>query len=375
MNVSKKFIRIFAISIMACSYTCYSEDIASAMGASNNVSKGQISLLLSIFRRSSEEDRGQILRKFRRIINQKGIPSVSVDGAEEVNALGSLLLASRDDYPFQEHVLDMLSDRVGVDIDPYGLAVLADKINQQHNGTQLFGSLLCLDNGAVNTCPFIAEADANPLRDQFGLDMLDRYIRDAQNAVNSGLDLDGFINGHTLAGHTKSVSDPSLAALLKKMFDEDQVARKSGDHALVVDTDSAHLPMLRKILMSHGFPNARQVGRSGVLHFFVLVDHADADPLFQKAALKLAKPLLGAGGLRREDYATLCDRVRVNQGLKQIYGTQVIRVNGHYEVKPVADPGKLDHRRVSMGLLPIKEYLKMIEQSSQNGRSVDADAK
>jgi hypothetical protein len=338
----------------------------------SNVSQGPIASLLSSFRENPKK-RGIILKRFRELIEQDGIPTVAINGTKEINALGELLYVSKADYAFQEHMLDVLSDRVGTDIDPYGLAALTDKINYQHDGRQLFGSLLCLKNGIVNTCPFIAAADANPLRDQFGLDMLDKYVRDAQNAVNSGQELNGFVNSHTLASHAGSISNPSLAALLERMFEEDQSARKSGDHAKVAHVDASHLPTLRKILKSHGFPNARQVGRPGVLHFFVLVDHADADPLFQQAALKLAEPLLGSGGLRRQDYATLCDRVRLNQGLKQIYGTQIDRVGGHYVLKPVIEADGLDQRRVSMGLMPINDYLKMVEQLSKPSDPINAE--
>lgn len=367
--------RRFYFLVLMFTLTCLGE-LVSAMPVEteNATTDGQLSSLLATFQQSPEK-RGDILHAFRVIVARRGLPSVYADGAGEVNAIGPLIIASSDDYPFQEHLLDLLSDRIGVDINAQALAVLADEVNYRHDGTQLFGSLLCDDDGEVKTCPLITAADANPLRDQFGLDMLDEYIKDAREALRSGQKLDDFIFKYPLAMRPETPSDPRLAGFLKKMFQEDQLARKSGNHTAVVRTDAAHLPILKNIFTSHGFPNASQVGRSGVLHFFVLVDHADKDPDFQMTALRQAKHLLGAGGLRRQDYATLCDRIRVNQGLKQIYGTQVEKIGGHYKIRAVADPGKLDRRRISMGLLPAKQYLKMLEESSADSGSGHGDAK
>ncbi|MCC6928386.1 MAG: hypothetical protein IT359_05260 [Gemmatimonadaceae bacterium] len=52
--------------------------------------------------------------------------------------------------------------------------------------------------------------------------------------------------------------------------------------------------------------------------------------------------------------ATLEDRLRLQQGRKQIYGTQLIRTaNGGLEPAPMEDPGRVDLRRDAAGLPPI----------------------
>ena len=63
-------------------------------------------------------------------------------------------------------------------------------------------------------------------------------------------------------------------------------------------------------------------------------------------------------------YAYLIDRVKVNSGELQIYGTQM-QLNADsssYEPKPVVEPEKLDERRKKVGLVPISEYIETMNQ-------------
>ena len=58
-------------------------------------------------------------------------------------------------------------------------------------------------------------------------------------------------------------------------------------------------------------------------------------------------------------YAYLIDRVKVNTGEKQIYGTQM-QLNAEstsYEPKPTIKPKKLNERRRMVDLPPIEEYI------------------
>ena len=60
------------------------------------------------------------------------------------------------------------------------------------------------------------------------------------------------------------------------------------------------------------------------------------------------------------DYAYLTDRVLVNTGKKQLYGTQT-RLNKEthkYVPLPIANEAKIDLRRTSVGLSVLAEYLK-----------------
>jgi hypothetical protein len=61
-----------------------------------------------------------------------------------------------------------------------------------------------------------------------------------------------------------------------------------------------------------------------------------------------------------KDLALLEDRTALNQGKKQIYGSQLGRDDKtkKYYLLPLEDPGNVDKRRAKMGLIPIAEYLR-----------------
>lgn len=123
-------------------------------------------------------------------------------------------------------------------------------------------------------------------------------------------------------------------------------------------TDSLNYPVLKKIFDRYGFPNYDIVGTSGSRKFWLLVQHQDKHPEFQEAVLEKMKVEAEKGKASRLDYAYLVDRVKVNTGQLQVYGTQM-KVNDSktsFEPQPVVDPANLDARRASVGLEPIKDY-------------------
>ena len=57
--------------------------------------------------------------------------------------------------------------------------------------------------------------------------------------------------------------------------------------------------------------------------------------------------------------ATLEDRILIRQGKKQVYGTQLkTDTSGINTLFPIEDEANVDKRRASMGMIPLKEYLK-----------------
>jgi len=59
-------------------------------------------------------------------------------------------------------------------------------------------------------------------------------------------------------------------------------------------------------------------------------------------------------------YALLLDRISVQKGEKQLYGTQMMFDSTYkkYTYLPVKDENNLNQRRLDFGLLPIETYLK-----------------
>ncbi len=67
--------------------------------------------------------------------------------------------------------------------------------------------------------------------------------------------------------------------------------------------------------------------------------------------------------LAAETYAYLFDRIKMRNGEKQFYGTQIVKIDKKNEpvfLSPVWDSLNLDERRMKMGMEPIKLYKKKI---------------
>ncbi|MEQ8433708.1 MAG: hypothetical protein RIA71_05660 [Oceanicaulis sp.] len=124
-------------------------------------------------------------------------------------------------------------------------------------------------------------------------------------------------------------------------------------HAVTTDADSTL--MMRDVLERYDWIDSHRFGGRVAAHAWILVQHADDHPDFQAEALDRMAGYLDSGGVRQRDYAYLFDRVAVNTGALQRYGTQPAdqcNEDGSLDLKPVEDPGALDERRATMGLGP-----------------------
>ena len=81
--------------------------------------------------------------------------------------------------------------------------------------------------------------------------------------------------------------------------------------------------ILKNIISTYGFPNFDKVGELSSFNFWLCVQHCDKDLKFQKKVLKLMKKELKNKKVNSENYAYLKDRVNINSGKAQVYGTQV----------------------------------------------------
>jgi len=129
-------------------------------------------------------------------------------------------------------------------------------------------------------------------------------------------------------------------------------------------TDSLNYFLLKEIFAEYGFPNEDLVGTEGSGNFWLLVQHQDAHPDFQDSVLTQMKIEVDANKASGSNYAYLVDRVKVNTGQLQVYGTQM-ELNEEetsYIPKKVIDPDKLNERRLSIGLDSIESYIGYMNQ-------------
>lgn len=129
--------------------------------------------------------------------------------------------------------------------------------------------------------------------------------------------------------------------------------------------DSLNYYQLKNIFSNYGFPNYDQVGQNGSHDFWLLVQHQDRHPGFQDSVLAKMKIEVDLKKAAAINYAYLLDRVRVNSGEKQVYGTQCMlnEDKTSYIPQPVIDPEKLNERRLSIGLDSIENYIEGMNRS------------
>ena len=129
-------------------------------------------------------------------------------------------------------------------------------------------------------------------------------------------------------------------------------------HAVTTDADST--VMMREILEQYDWIDSERFGSRIASNAWILVQHADDHPEFQAEVLERMEPYLESGGVRARDYAYLFDRVAVNTGQLQRYGTQPMDAcesDGRLVLKPVEAMETLDERRAEMGLGPYQAEL------------------
>jgi hypothetical protein len=175
-----------------------------------------------------------------------------------------------------------------------------------------------------------------------------------------------------LAAQTPAADSASNDALRRELLEMgrlDQEVREGFSPASVQDpaymrrmmrVDSAHTARIREILAMHGWPGISLVGPEAANAAFLLVQHT-ADNALQADALRLMQAA-PPGEVSLPDLALLTDRVRVRQGLPQLYGSQFHAVDGRWIADPIDDIARLDERRASMGLPPMADYVRMIAE-------------
>lgn len=130
-------------------------------------------------------------------------------------------------------------------------------------------------------------------------------------------------------------------------------------NATIKRVDTENTKRLGEIVDQHGWPTYALVGRDGAQAAWLLVQHTDLSPTFQRKCLELMDKV-PRDRLSRRDVASLTDRVLLAEGKKQVYGTQVSLRRGKCVPSPLEDEANVDRRRREVGLSPLVEYLKSI---------------
>lgn len=86
---------------------------------------------------------------------------------------------------------------------------------------------------------------------------------------------------------------------------------------------TSHQKGIAEIFQKYGYPGYDLVGKEGSRNFWLMVQHSDHNPEFQEEILEKMKIEVDKGNADPRHYGLLTDRVNLNKGEPQIYGTQV----------------------------------------------------
>jgi len=156
--------------------------------------------------------------------------------------------------------------------------------------------------------------------------------------------------------------DPGLRAELLRRVERDQAARRADDPEAVARVDAENLPWLKQAIAGIGWPGRSIVGEDGASAAWLLAQHADSDPAFQRQCLGLLTAAAGRGEATKAQVAYLTDRVLLAEGKPQEFGTQAIGRNGQWVPCVLRDPGRVDQRRAAMTLGPLADNLARITE-------------
>jgi len=89
---------------------------------------------------------------------------------------------------------------------------------------------------------------------------------------------------------------------------------------------------------------------------WLLAQHT-LDREFQQTALGALRQAVARGQASAKNLAYLEDRVAVRAGAKQLYGTQLTRIECELTLLPFDDLSQVEARRSAIGLEPVAAYI------------------
>lgn len=166
-----------------------------------------------------------------------------------------------------------------------------------------------------------------------------------------------------------------LRATLLELARTDQQARRSRKKSFT-RVDRNNTIVLRKIVRSFGWPTIAMVGREAAMAAWLIAQHADHDPDFQAECLRMLRAAARRGQADRVYVPYLTDRVLVNQGKRQVYGTQFfVDRKGRFVPRPIKDKSSLSARRSKYKLGSFTAYYKRLAARQEQIASVDTRRK
>ena len=179
-----------------------------------------------------------------------------------------------------------------------------------------------------------------------------------QNYTNANSNLDYDLMEELAEINADDQEIRGIKTVLDSIFEDNPVQRQKMMQDMLY-RDSINLVKVDRIIEEYNWPGPNIIGVSGCYTLFLVIQHAS--PKVRVKYLPLFREAVKQGKAFESNLAMLEDRVLVDQGKPQIYGTQMEKdpETGEWRIAPIQDPENVDKRRISVNLIiPMSDYVK-----------------
>jgi hypothetical protein len=146
------------------------------------------------------------------------------------------------------------------------------------------------------------------------------------------------------------------AQTLEEVFERDQRVRKEKvPFKEFAKVDHKNQELVVSILEKCGMPTLEEVSEKQLYTVWLVLQHSR--PKIRAKYFPLIEEAVENGELSKSKYALMKDRILMDDGEPQLYGSQIYR-GKLYDLR---NPETVDERRAEMGLEPLKVYLKRFD--------------
>lgn len=257
-------------------------------------------------------------------------------------------LKNKDNLKF-----DQIRDRVWAaflkeNIPYYNNAIENIKKNQYPDAFKNLDSIISEDY-FIDT--ILADKNFSALHHMEGWKKFTNQVKAKQSKYNNDIRL------KLLDVQSKDQSIRLIYQELKKTYtDDSDLVKSTSEKMKKIDLESVDI--VAKIIDKYGWLGKDKIGKEANETLFLGIQHID-DLVVQSKYLPAIKDAVKKGNAEPWHLAFLTDRILMNQGKKQIYGTQkIITKNPETSyIIPLENPEKVDELRKEIGLDPLNDDL------------------
>jgi len=171
------------------------------------------------------------------------------------------------------------------------------------------------------------------------------------------------VNSHQQVPLNKKLRDELLKLKDKNQQRLDEDVRKNRKPDVLMKRIKAsrekNTDGLCPILKQYGWPTPSLVGQDGVEAALFMVNNSVAS--LRVDLMPVIVAATKQSEVTRPDFAGYIDGLRLDAGLKQLFGTQATVINGFLVLFPIQDEKQVDSLRKQFGLAPLNDYLRFLQ--------------